>query len=77
MTAFGSSWIYQRGPWDGTPVVIESDHLIFLSIPKIGCTIFRRLMHYHDSWSAKEKKNGTVESDRVHDPDLNGLSCVF
>jgi hypothetical protein len=84
MTAFGSSLIYQRGPWDGAPIVIESHHLIFFTIPKIGCTVFkmlfRRMMHYPDWWSAEEKdKNGTVvdNSDRIHDPDLNGLSYLY
>jgi hypothetical protein len=77
-TEFGSSRIYQRGPWDGAPVVIESHHLIFFTTPKIGCTVFkmlfRRMMHIPD-WSDHATNNSS--SDRIHDPDLNGLRYLY
>ena len=55
--------------WGMSPVVIESHKLIFLTTPKISCTIFkqlfRRMMGFND-WQAH--KDGLP-----HNPKINGL----
>ena len=52
--------------WDSVPVVIESHKLIFFTVPKVGCTVFkhlfRRMMGY-ENWRTKYP----------HDPLNNGL----
>lgn len=73
-TEFGSSYIYQRGPWDGAPVVIESHHLIFFTTPKIGCTVFKML--FQRMMNIPHWSNAT-NSDRIHDPDQNGLRYLY
>jgi len=55
--------------WDSVPIVIESHKLIFFTIPKVGCTIFkqlfRRMMGY-ENWK-------TIDP---HDPSRNGLDYL-
>jgi len=52
--------------WDAVPIVIESHKLIFFTVPKVGCTVFkqlfRRMMGYKN-WRTKDP----------HDPSRNGL----
>jgi len=49
--------IYYTNPysWDSSPVVLEEYKLIFFTIPKVGCTVwkqlFRRMMGYTDYMS--------------------------
>ena len=57
--------------WDCSPVVIEKHHLIFFTIAKVGCTVFKQLFRRimgHDDYA-------TVELDgRVpQNPRTNGL----
>jgi hypothetical protein len=58
-------YIYQKR-WDAAPVVIESHKLVFFTIPKVGCTVwkqlFRRMMGFQN-W----------KSMPPHDPENNGL----
>jgi Sulfotransferase family len=60
--------------WNGPPIVIEEYKLLFFTIPKNGCTVwkilFRRMMHY-SNWN-----NFTIETqddDAYHRPRRNGL----
>ncbi|KAL7547547.1 hypothetical protein ACHAWF_010848, partial [Thalassiosira exigua] len=55
--------------WDRSPVVIESHKLIFFTIPKVGCTVFKQLfrrMMGHENWKTKDP----------HDPRRNGLDYL-
>lgn len=36
-------YIYRKGVWDGSPIVVEKYKLIFFTIPKVGCTVFKQL----------------------------------
>jgi hypothetical protein len=58
-------YIYQRR-WDAAPVVVESHKLVFFTVPKVGCTVwkqlFRRMMGFQN-W----------KSMLPHDPETNGL----
>lgn len=61
--------------WDSSPIVIESHKLIFFTIPKVGCTVwkqlFRRMMNKTD-W--KSQDSGLV---LPHNPDTNGLKYLY
>ena len=55
--------------WDRSPVVIESHKLIFFTIPKVGCTVFKQLfrrMMRHENWKTKDP----------HNPHRNGLDYL-
>jgi Sulfotransferase family len=60
--------------WDAAPVVLESHKLIFFTIPKVGCTIwkqlFRRMMGY-DDWMSQD-----YETWQPHNPAVNGLKYL-
>ena len=47
-----SDSIYQFGPWDAAPIVLERYQLLLFTIPKVGCTLLkqfcRRAMGYQD-----------------------------
>lgn len=65
--------IYQYGDWDGAPIVVESHKLIFFTIPKVGCTVwkqlFRRMVGYRD-WA--------VDGHPLpHAPKRNGLQYLY
>jgi hypothetical protein len=47
-----SDSIYTKG-WDLAPIVISSHRLVFFTIPKVGCSIWKRLfmrMMYRKDW---------------------------
>ena len=53
-----------------SPVVAKSHGLIFFTVPKVGCTVFKKLvwrMASLDDWMAKDY-------DPLHDPRTNGLT---
>eukprot|EP00578_Thalassiosira_sp_NH16_P000720 CAMPEP_0181138202 /NCGR_PEP_ID=MMETSP1071-20121207/34119_1 /TAXON_ID=35127 /ORGANISM="Thalassiosira sp., Strain NH16" /LENGTH=282 /DNA_ID=CAMNT_0023225019 /DNA_START=355 /DNA_END=1203 /DNA_ORIENTATION=- len=55
--------------WDSAPIVIESHKLIFFTVPKVGCTVFKRLfrrMMGYENWKTKDP----------HDPSKNGLKYL-
>ena len=60
--------------WDASPVVIESHKLIFFTIPKVGCTVwkqlFRRMMGYED-WQLQDETTHVP-----HNPAENGLKYL-
>jgi hypothetical protein len=72
-------YIYYRGEgalrWDAAPVVIESHKLLFFTIPKVGCTVwkqlFRRMMGYED-WKSQD-----YTKLLPHDPETNGLKYLY
>jgi len=70
-------FIYYKNPndWDAAPIVMESHKLVFFSIPKVGCTVwkqlFRRMMGYED-WTSQD-----VEKMLPHNPEYNGLRYLY
>jgi Sulfotransferase family len=60
--------------WDSSPIVIESHKLIFFTIPKVGCTVwkqlFRRMMGY-DDWMSQD-----YNTFQPHSPAVNGLAYL-
>ncbi|GKY91977.1 hypothetical protein MPSEU_000169300 [Mayamaea pseudoterrestris] len=69
--------IYFQNPdnWDSSPIVIPSLKLVFFTIPKVGCTVwkqlFRRIMN-HDDWLSQDAELGLP-----HNPDTNGLLYLY
>jgi hypothetical protein len=68
-------YIYYQQSWDSSPIVIESHKLIFFSIPKAGCTVwkqlFRRMMGYSD-WLSQDG-----DTMLPHNPRKNGLKYLY
>lgn len=50
---------YDKYDWDSAPVVVESHKLVFFTIPKAGCTVwkqlFRRMMGFKD-WKEQNEE---------------------
>jgi hypothetical protein len=67
-------YIYDKQSWDSSPIVIESHKLVFFSIAKAGCTVwkqlFRRMMGYSD-WLSQDG-----EKMLPHNPRKNGLKYL-
>jgi hypothetical protein len=65
--------IYKYGNWDGAPIVLESHKLLFFTVPKVGCTVFkqlfRRIMGYQD-WRDDAHP-------LPHAPPRNGLTYLY
>lgn len=62
-----TDFIYQPG-WGKAPIVVESHKLIFFTIPKVACSVWKQLfrrMEGYDDW-----KSGKIN---VHNPKVNGL----
>jgi Sulfotransferase family len=61
--------------WDAAPIVIESHKLLFFTIPKVGCTVwkqlFRRMMNYTD-WTSQD-----YDTYQPHNPEVNGLKYLY
>lgn len=61
--------------WDSAPIVLESHKLIFFTIPKVGCTVwkqlFRRMMSYSD-WRSQD-----YDTFQPHNPSVNGLKYLY
>lgn len=68
-------YVYLRNDWDAAPVVIEKYKLIFFTIPKSGCTVwkllFRRIMGYAD-WQSVD-----WTTMLPHQPERNGLKYLY
>jgi len=65
--------VHTYGPWDGSPIVLESHQLLFFTIPKVGCTVwkqlFRRMEGYKD-WIQDQHP-------LPHAPPRNGLKYLY
>jgi Sulfotransferase family len=61
--------------WDSSPVVIESHKLIFFTIPKVGCTVWKQLFR------RMEGANDWYSQDWIkmlpHNPEKNGLKYLY
>ena len=64
--------IYQKG-WDRDPIVLPKYKLLFFTMPKVGCTVFkqlfRRMMGY-DNWHVQ------IDPWLPHQPKKNGLKYL-
>jgi hypothetical protein len=71
----GYNSIFQRGDWDGAPVVVEKYKLIFFTIPRVAGgkwkQAFRRMEGFED-WNEWNGPN-----QLPHHPDHNGLKYLY
>lgn len=70
-----TDYIFQNMSWDAAPIVLEEFKLIFFTIPKVACTVwkklFRRMMKYRD-WRVQNKVRMVPYS-----PMYNGLRYLY
>lgn len=69
-----SDYAMRKGSWDGAPIVLEEYRLIFFSMPKVGCTVFKQLfrrMKGHNDWRIQ------TTNKVPHNPDFNGLQYLW
>lgn len=68
-------FVYLWGDWDGAPVVLEEQKLLFFTSAKVGCTVwkqlFRRIMGASD-WKAEATRDLLPWN-----PELNGLKYLY
>ncbi|CAB9497592.1 Carbohydrate sulfotransferase 9 [Seminavis robusta] len=67
-------FVYSEAGWDSSPIVIESHKLVFFTVPKAGCTVwkqlFRRMMGFQD-WKTQSSQDDSRQIP--HNPKHNGL----
>mmetsp|Transcript_2035 Transcript_2035/g.2185 ORF Transcript_2035/g.2185 Transcript_2035/m.2185 type:complete len:401 (+) Transcript_2035:154-1356(+) len=66
-----SNYILNKYLWDAAPIIIEEHKLAFFTIPKVGCTVFKKLfrrMMGIPSWKTK---------NHPYDPHTNGLKYLY
>lgn len=70
-------FIYNKNgrSWDYSPIVVDSHKLVFFTIPKVGCTVwkllFRRIMGAPD-WNVQDG-----DTLLPHNPQVNGLKYLY
>ena len=65
--------IYKWGSWDEAPIVVESHKLLFFTIPKCGCTVWKQLFRRMYGW-----QNWKVHDEYLpHHPISNGLNYLY
>lgn len=65
-------YIYRQGSWDGAPIVVQEYKLLFFTVAKVGCTVWKQLfrrMAGYDNWKGWNMKS--------HDPKINGLHYLY
>ena len=65
--------IYQWGSWDESPIVVESHKLLFFTIPKVGCTVFKQLFRRMYGYQTWKEHNDFIP----HHPMSNGLNYLY
>ena len=66
-------YIYERGPWDGAPVVVEEFKLLFFTVPGIASTSFKELLRRMTGLEDYQVSNSSIP----HDPSKNGLKYLY
>ena len=70
-----TDYIYSKH-WDSAPIVVESHKLIFFTVPKVGCTVWKQLfrrMEGYDDWQIH-----SLDKDNLpHNPKRNGLKYLY
>jgi hypothetical protein len=61
--------------WDSAPIVIESHKLVFFTIPKVGCTVWKQLFRRMEGYSDWQDQDG--ERLLPHNPNENGLKYLY
>lgn len=65
--------IYEYGPWDRAPIVIESHKLVFFTIPKVGSTVLKQLFRRMEGYADYLDNTHPLP----HAPKRNGLRYLY
>jgi len=80
-----SDKIMQKGQWDGSPIVIRKYKLLFWTVPKNSCSVFKRLfrrMEGYADWRTRYNfprgyTHDGAASTLPHEPGRNGLTYLY
>ena len=72
-----SDLIYRRGTWDKAPVIIEKYKLVFFTMPKVGCTEFKKLFRRMMGFANWRDHQYFDPPYLPHNPDANVCVCVW
>jgi hypothetical protein len=67
--------LWKRGEWDGAPIVIEQYKLVFFTVPKVGCTVWKQLFRWMHGYPDWHKTN--IHAMVPWNPDTNGLTYLY
>jgi hypothetical protein len=68
-------FVYLRGDWDGSPVVLEDYKLVFFTSAKVGCTVWKQL--FRRIVGLKDWKAEATGKLLPWNPELNGLKYLY
>lgn len=61
--------------WDSAPIVVESHKLVFFTVPKVGCTVWKQLFRRMEGYPDWQEQDGTRLLP--HNPAENGLKYLY
>ena len=61
--------------WDAAPIVIPEYKLVFFTIPKVGCTVFKQL--FRRIAQCPDWRTHDYELGLPHDPERNSLTYLY
>lgn len=70
-------FVYYQDPrnWDSAPIVVESHKLLFFTVAKAGCTVWKQLFRRMAGYSDWHEQNW--ETLIPHNPETNGLKYLY
>lgn len=66
-------FIYSSHGWDAAPIVVEEYKLIFFTVGKVSCTVFKQMLRRMMNLDDWQDDTG----DLPHNPNKNGLKYLF
>jgi Sulfotransferase family len=61
--------------WNSAPIVTESHKLVFFTIPKVGCTVWKQL--FWQMSNITDWKSQDFDNFLPHNPQVNGLKYLY
>lgn len=66
-------FIYRTHSWDAAPIVVEEYKLIFFTVGKVSCTVFKQLLRRMMELDDWREDTGALP----HNPNKNGLKYLY
>ena len=70
-----SNYIMTVGGWDASPIVIEKYKLLFFTVPKVTCSVWKHLFRQIEGHKDWKSSDGTLLLP--HNPEHNGLKYLY
>jgi Sulfotransferase family len=67
---------YDAEHWDSSPIVVEKYKLVFFTVPKVACTVWKQLLRRMEGFENWKLQDG-VETFIPHNPATNGLKYLY